>query len=232
LKSATISAVILFTITTLGGAGAEDTKSREEGVYKIYSGGGEIGSEKYAIWTADGSAGSSSVLDFRNPANTRQKMHVETKLEMDARYVPTSYKLTSEIDGRKEAIRGSFEPQEAMFEYSSGTAQGKRGVLVGKEYTILDTNIFHHFIFLVRLYSASGRAQQQFEVVIPQESDSGILKLKEIDKEVLTVGNKKVHTNHLQADTGSLSIQLWADDSGILYKISVPDKGIEVSRKP
>jgi hypothetical protein len=103
---------------------------------------------------------------------------------------------------------------------------------VGNEYTLLDTNIFHHFIFLARLFSSDRKDKpQQFEVVVPQEQDSGFVFISEIGKEDIEVRGKKTNTRHLRIDSGALKIEIWVDNQRLVQKISVPGRGIEVLRK-
>jgi hypothetical protein len=148
---------------------------------------------------------------------------------MDGRYVPRSYELKSQVDGQAGTIRGTFAPRQVIFEYSGNGVSYRNGLLVGDRYTILDTNIFHHFIFLARLFKyGSKETPQDFEVVIPQDKDTGELKIKELDKETIAVGKKKISTTHLLVDSGSLQIHLWVDGEHTPRKIAVPDKGIEV----
>jgi hypothetical protein len=97
---------------------------------------------------------------------------------------------------------------------------------------VLDTNIFHHFAFLARLFSFDNKGKpQQFEVIIPQEQESGFVTVSEVGKETLNVGGKKKDTRILQVDSGSLQIRLWIDSQYFLEKISVPGRGIEVIRQ-
>jgi len=211
----------------------EAKPGREEGEFRILVAGKEIGTEKYVIVSSPESASSSSSLDFRNPAEIRQKIHFETRLDMGAHYLPRAYELRSDVDGKKGSIIGEFRPNEAFFEYGSAVPPKKSGLLVGSQYTLLDTNIFHHFIFLVRLFDFDSKEKtQKFQVVIPQETDSGILRISELGKEILVVGGRKVGTHQLRADTGSLQIQLWVDDKHVLHRIVVQDRDIEVIRRP
>jgi len=204
---------------------------QEEGEFKIIVQGKEIGSEHYVLAVTENSASSSSILNFRNPSNTQQKVQMESKLDMDGHFRPRGYQLRSDVDGKKGSIVGAFNPNAAMFEYNNGSTPTKKGLLVGNDYTILDTNIFHHFIFLVRLYNFDSKEKlQRFEVVIPQEADSGVLKISEANRETLSIGAKKVEARHLQVDSGALLIHLWVDRQLVLLKISVPSSGIEVVR--
>lgn len=209
---------------------AADTKiGREEGELRIYIGGKEIGNEKYIIVTNENSASSTSILQFRNPVGGHEKIQLETKLDMDGRYVPRRYELKSDVNGQKGTITGTFTPNQAIFEYSP--VSRKSGLMVGDKFTLLDTNIFHHFIFIARLYDFDGKGRtQQFEVAIPQEPDTGFLKITELKRESITVRRKKVDAHHLQADSGSLLVDLWIDDQRMLLKIAVKSRNLEVIR--
>ncbi len=210
-------------------AGGDQKASRQEGEYRIYASGQEIGNEKYEITTTADSVTSHSTLEFRNPGDGPKKVLIETRLEADAAYVPRNYELKSDVDGQKGSIRGSFAPNQAIFEYSGNGVSVKNGLLVGDRYSVLDTNTFHHFNFLARLFKyGAGDQPQSFEVVIPQEKDTGMLKIRELGKENIQIRGKKVNTTHLLVDSGALQIQLWVDGRHVPVKIAVPDKKIEV----
>ncbi len=222
---------ILVPILPTAFATADKKPDREEGVFHIRFAGDEIGTEKFVIAGAGDTFSSTSLLDFRNPGESHQRVQMETRLDMTGRYVPTSYSLKSDVDGKKGSIVGVFTPNQAMFEYTGNGATRKAGVLVGNEYTLLDSNIFHHFIFLVRLFQFDSKEKQQkFEVVIPQETDSGILTVSETGRETITVGGKKRDTRRLQVDSGSLVMQLWVDSRHFLYRSAVPAKQLEIDR--
>ena len=157
---------------------------------------------------------------------------METQLSMDSHYLPQTYRLRTDVDGLKGTVNGTFSSGEASFEYLGSGTPKKRGLLVGDHFIILDTNVFHHFIFLVRSFDFSTGKSQSIEAVIPQELDNGVLKVSEIAVERLTIGGKKMDLHHLRADSGVLSIDLWVDDRPILYKIALPAKKIEVIRNP
>ena len=226
-------AAALFCLV-LGNARAGEKKAgREEGEFRIYAAGKETGSEKYVILLSEGAANSNSIVDFRNPGDRHQKVQLETKLEMDGNYLPKIYQLKSHVDGQRGTINGEFTPHQAMFEYIGSGEPKKGGLLLGDQYTLLDTNIFHHFIFLVRLFRYGGREKnQKFEVVIPQEQDNGVLKIFEVGRESVAVRGKKIDAHHLQVDSGSVVIHLWVDGQKILHRITVPSKQIEVLRNP
>jgi hypothetical protein len=227
-----IVALTAVSFSWLGAGSAvemEKKESRQEGEYRVYSSGREIGVEKYVLVTSQDAVTSSSTLEFRNPGNGPQRVSLESRLEMNGAYLPHSYELKSEVDGQKGSIRGEFASNQVIFEYSGNGRSFGNGLLVGDRYTILDTNLFHHFIFLARLFKYdSGEKPQTFEVVIPQDRDTGTLKIRELNKETILIRGKKFNTVHLLVDTGSVQIQLWVDSARTPRKIAVPDKGIEV----
>jgi hypothetical protein len=213
-------------------ARSDDQKSsREEARFDIYVAGKEIGREKFAVLVSADSASSSSILNFRDPGKKNQKVHIETQLEMDQGFLPRAYNLKLDVDGQKGAMDGKFVPGQAMFEYVGTGSPQKRGLLVGDRYTLLDSNVFHHFIFVARLFDLSSRKDSQsFEVVVPQEMDHGTLRIRELSMEKIEAQGKKRDLHRLRADSGQLQIDLWIDDHNILYKIAIPNKKIEVIR--
>jgi hypothetical protein len=215
-------------------AGAKEPKAtREEGVYRIFVAGREVGSEKYAVATTAEGASSTSLLEFRNPTATAQKMHFEGTLEMEANYHPRRYRLETDVDGRRGFVNAVFSPGQVMFEYGGAGRSAKRGLLVGEAATLLDTNIFHHFIFVARLYEHAPRDKpQRFEVVVPQENESGFLTVSEVGRESVAAGGRKHDARHLRVDSGAKQIDLWVDRHGLVQKIAVPAQRIEVVRDP
>jgi len=171
------------------------------------------------------------MLEFRNPSNRNQKIKMESKLEMGLNYLPKDYLLTSDVDGKKGQIHAEFSAHQVMFDLSASAAEQRSGLLLGDTYTVLDTNVFHHFIFLARLFERGDREKtRRFDVVIPQEQDNGKVTLTDMGNESLSVKGKKAEVRRILVDSGSVQINLWVDHGVILQKIGVPSKSIEVLR--
>jgi len=232
LSVAVAAWVMLFPVAGMRLWSADEPKAvLEEGQFKIVVNGSEIGNERFSIASLGESASSVSTLEFRNPSNRNQKVKMESKLEMGMKFLPKDYLLTSDVDGKKGQIHAEFSSHQVMFDLSgSGTGQ-RSGLLLGEEYTVLDTNFFHHFIFLTRLFDSGGREKsRRFEVIIPQEQDNGTVTLTDRGNEPLSVKGKKTEARRILVDSGSVQINLWVDRGGTLQKIDVPSKGIEVLR--
>jgi hypothetical protein len=206
-------------------------EGREAGEFRIFLMDKEIGLEKYSIVTGADSIVSTSTVDYHSPTDTRKKVHLETRLEMGADFRPRTYQLKADINGMPTAIQGSFPPNEAIFEFNSGGQPSKGGLLMGDTFTVLDSNVFHHFIFLTRRFDFASEAKaQKFEVAIPQETDSGSMTITALGKESISVRGRKVQANHLQADSGTLRVQLWVDEKNALVKIAVPQRNLVVEK--
>ncbi len=213
------------------GYGAEQKTSREEGQFNIFINGREIGQEKFSIQSSTDSVSSHSTLSFQDPANSRQNIKMETDLVLDSRFVPRSYQLRTDVNGQKGMLKGTFAQGQAQFEYLASGSPRKTGLLVGDRYLVLDTNVFHHFIFIARSFDLTSKEKSQpFEVVIPQEFENGLLKISNLGSENLSIRGKNRELHHLKADSGLVQIDLWIDDHRVLYKIALPAKKIEVIR--
>jgi hypothetical protein len=211
---------------------AEQKSFREEARFEIRVAGRQIGQEKFLIEAAGDSVRTNSTSNLSDPANRRQTVRIETNLTMDSRFVPQRYQIQTDVGGQKGIMRGTFSQGEGTFEFAdAGGSLRKTGLLVGERYIVLDTNVFHHFVFIARLFDFGSKEKaQSVEVVIPQELQNGLLNVSEIALEKVTVGGKRRELHHLKADSGQVQIDLWVDDQHLLHKIALPAKGIEVIR--
>ena len=156
---------------------------------------------------------------------------METELVMDNQLAPRSYLIRTDVGGQKGAMKASFDQGEASFEFLAGGIPRKSGLLVGDRCLVLDTNVFHHFVFIARIFDFDSQDKSQsMEVVIPQEMDKGTLRVSDLGVEKTSIRGRNRALHHLKADTGSVLIELWVDDQHTLYKIAMPAKGIEVLR--
>ena len=231
LKFACLRVSLVFLLLPFLGHGAEQKSSREQAQFAIYVGGKEVGQEKFLIQASGDSVSSSSTLSFRDPGKSRQTVKIETQLVMDERLVPRNYQLRTDVGGQKGIMKAVFAQGQANFEYLANGSPAKSGLLVGDRFSVLDTNVFHHFAFIARLFDFnSNEKTQSTEVVIPQELSNGILKISNAGLEKTDIRGKKRELHHLKADSGTVLIDLWIDDQHVLYKIALPVKGIEVVR--
>jgi hypothetical protein len=201
--------------------------SQEEGQFDIYVANKKIGQEKFSIVRSSDAVSSNSTTKFSNPAGKGKSVQIEAQLKMDGQYLPQTYQVHTGAG----SLKCAYVPSQATFECPPNGARKKNGLVVGERYAILDTNVFHHFIFAVHLldFRSKGKAQS-VEVVVPQEMDTGILKIVDIGTEGVSVQGKNRELHHLKVDSGPVKIDLWIDEEHVLYKIALPAKQIEVIR--
>jgi hypothetical protein len=209
----------------------ENSGSREQSQFNIYVGGKESGKEKFTILTSAESVRSSSVMEFQELVKNGRKMRIETEMTMNAQFTPQAYQLKTDTNGSKATMVGSFTPGQAMFEIQVSGNSKKSGLLVADRYSILDSNTFHHFIFIVRSFDfAAGKKAQAFNVIVPQEMEIGVLRVSDLGIAQTSLRGKEKDLRHLSADSGRVLIDLWVDNQKILQKISIPSKGVEAIR--
>jgi hypothetical protein len=226
-------ACLSFLLLVASDYGADNPPVNEEGRFEIFVNGKQIGQEKFSIQCSPGSIRSNSVVTFRNPDKGGQSVRIESQLIMDDQYMPQTYRVQTDIDGQKGLVEGTFIPGQASFKYLLKGTPTKSGLLLDDYYVVLDTNIFHHFIFVGRLFDFSSSDQvQSLDVVIPQELDTGVLIIRDTGIQERLVRGKEKKLHHLKVDSGKVLIDLWVDDQRFLQKISLPGKNIEVIRKP
>jgi len=231
LKLTSVALCAFFPILFCAAYAAEQKPSREEGQFNIYVGGKEIGREKFSIQSSGDSVSSTSILSFRDPGNSAQSVKMETELTMNSKFVPQNYQLRTDVNGQKGIVKGTFAQGQATFEYESGGNARKTGLLVGDSYLMLDANIFHHFVFVARVFDFDSKEDSQsVEVIIPQQLENGLLKVRDVGVEKISIRGKNRELHHLKADSGSTQIDLWIDAQRILYKIALPAKRLEVIR--
>jgi hypothetical protein len=226
-------AFLLFLLLVVCGYGAGNPPADEKGLFEIFVDGKQIGQEKFSIQNSPGSIRSNSVVAFRSPDKGSRSVRIESQLNMDDQYMPQSYAVRTDIDGQKGLVEGTFIPRQASFKYLLNGTPTKSGLLLDDYYVVLDTNIFHHFIFVGRLFDFNSSDQtQSLDVVIPQELDTGVLIIRDAGIQETSMRGKGKKLHHLKVDSGKVLIDLWLDDQSFLQKISLPGKNIEVIRKP
>jgi len=205
--------------------------AREEGEFEIRIDGEEVGREKYSIEVHPDGIVSVSTGTLRDSGAEGGRVHLETRLEMDADYMPRSYRVETSAGDRKGLLEGTFIPGEADFRYLLQGSPRKSGLMLDEYYTVLDANVFHHFAFIGRLFDFGDEGAQALDVVIPQELDNGTVVIRNAGRETTAIRGKEERLHHLKLDSGQLLIDLWLDDDRVLQKIGLPQRRIEVVRR-
>ncbi|MBI3933929.1 MAG: hypothetical protein HY316_04500 [Acidobacteria bacterium] len=213
-------------------APAQDASSRQaadSGVFQILSAKNRVGTEKFQIRPAGAGWDAAGELELQGPGSA--KVSETSSLRLDSTLLPTSYERIqkSPIDGKLVA---QFGASETILEMTT-TEEPYQQIfyLPRNDLVVLDTNFFHHFAVLLRLYDRAKGMAQPFNVFIPQEALPGTINLQYLTKESVTVGKETRELDHFQAVTDELQIEIWATPEGVIQLISIPQANLEVVRQ-
>jgi hypothetical protein len=195
----------------------------EEGSFRVFAGGKQLGTETFHIvrdgadWVAEGQV----TLD-----SSEGKLQQATKLLLTANGGLRSYSW-EQSSPKKASANVTYQDGKAVIEYTiEGRTERAEYSFATPQVAILDNNVFHHFIFLLRHYDFAKAGPQQIPIFIPQDVTPGTITLA--DQGAETVQGKKLR--HLTATTPDLEIHLWLD-ADRLVRITVPSANVEVVRE-
>ncbi len=206
-----------------GGASEPALPGTEQGVFHVYAGGKEIGRETFEIsrdgvdWIAEGRV----TLDSPDG-----KVEQATKLLLTSDGGLRSYSW-EQSSPKKASANVTYQDGKAIIEYKLDKSLERSEYSFGTpQVTILDNNVFHHYIFLIRHYDDAKSGSQQMPIFIPQALTPGTITVT--DQGMENVQGRK--WRHMTASTPDLEIHLWLEGER-LVKITVPSANVEVVRE-
>jgi len=202
----------------------------DSGVFEILSGQHRIGTESFRIrpdgprWEVSG--------ELQLEPSGGGKVSVVSKLELDSALRPVSY-LREQKSPKAGKLAVQFGSPETNLVSSAGTGDPLEQVfyLPSTDLAVLDTNFFHHYTLLLRLYDSARGGAQPFNVFVPQEALPGAIQLELMGKESVSTGGQSRELNHYRAVTEQLQIELWATPEGAIYRLAIPQADLEVVRR-
>ncbi len=205
---------------------------KESGSFRIFFGGEEIGEEKFQI--IEEASALKAIAEIRIAVDREKEKVVfliHAALQFTRSFEPLSYQVVQEAGPNKMRARVNFKPGKSEAIYETGKETDTRQIELKKDVMILDDNVFHHYLVLVKRYDFSKGGQQEFSAFVPQQFLSGGVSVADKGKEMVQIGNKNLSLQHLLVDTGELQISLWLNESHELLKLSVPKSNVDVLRE-
>ncbi len=230
LSAALLVAVLHFPRPCAAQTASPTPGSSDSGVFEILSGQHRIGTESFQIrpdgpgWEASG--------ELQLEPSGGAKVSVVSKLELDSTLRPVSY-VREQKSPKPGKLAVQFGSPETSLVSSTGTGDPvEEGFyLPSTDLAVLDTNCFHHYALLLRLYDAAKGGSQPFNVFVPQEALPGTIQLQLVGKESVSTGGQSRELNHYHAVTEEIQIELWATPDGALYRLTIPQADLEVVRR-
>lgn len=193
----------------------------ERGVFHIHSNGRQIGVERFEI--APTPQGVRAIAELQISLEGVGRLTETATLVLRRGVEPVSYERIQKSPKRGSAVV-SFGTEKATAHYKT-TEGGTQDMdyYVPKNVLVLDTNFFHHYTFLVRQYDFLKGGAQHMDVLVPQETAPGLIRVEYVGADGAL--------RKLVARTDELEIEIWADDAGRVMKLAVPAAKVEVTRE-
>lgn len=199
----------------------------DKGVFRILQGGKEIGKENFQIQNVQEQWKCTADIRLQPKGQNPIEVHAETLLDSHGLF--KSYEAQRTGDGPQMRIRVFLEEGIAICEEKGSMSSESTPVKVESAFQILDTNVFHHYAVLARRFTLQP-GLQKVQVLIPQDAVAGDLLIKGTQPEIYKYGRNKIPVTRYNLDSGQLQLSIWADATGKLYRIQVPQTSAEVIR--
>lgn len=192
----------------------------DSGTFEIRSVGQLVGTEKFRIARNGAWWESHAELSLMAGDATLEE---KATLRLAATMRPDDY-LREQKSPLVASLAVRFGEKETSLVATSGKESAERVFFLNPGFLIiLDTNFFHHYTFLLRQYTRSQGGEQLFNVFIPQEALPGTVNL-------VFVG-KTNDEERWKVTTDELEMEIVARENGAIQKISIPEAGVEITRK-
>ena len=200
------------------------------GVFDILADGKRVGTERFEIRASESGWVVAGELQLQAPGG--DKMTETSSLTLNSSLYPTYYERTQKSP-RSGKLTVQFSPNETLLEMTASEGDPYQQIfyLPRNDLAVLDTNFFHQFTLLLRLYNHERGMAQPLNVFIPQEALPGIVNLQYIARENVPSGETTVALDHFQAVTDELEMEIWATPQGAIQRISIPQASLEIVRQ-
>lgn len=202
------------------------------GSFRILFSGEEIGLEKFEIVEGGQRIKASAEIRLTVERGTdKVTFVVQAVLEFNRFFEPISYQITQESGPNKTKAQVAFKDGVSEASYASGKETDTRQINLRKDVLVLDDNVFHQYIILVKRYDFAKGGVQEFSAFVPQQFIAGSVSVSDKGMEDVQLRNGNMKLQHLLVDTGELQISLWLNEKRELLKLAVPKSHVEVVRE-
>jgi hypothetical protein len=195
----------------------------DQGTFEISIAGNHIGAERFQIVPSGDKIVAKAEIELQPQRGGKTlAFHSFSELDLDSQLQPLSYTWSLKGTGRSQ-LEIDFTTAPAKAHYL--TVNGKddhREFLLPKGLVVLDDNVLNQYEILVERYDQTSRGQQVFRAFIPQEALPGQVRMVEKGVEPVNINGESQSLRHLVVTTDLARIDLWADEQGRLWRVSVP----------
>ena len=226
---ASVMIALALVIAGAPGARAQLSPASDSGMFTIMSGNRRVGTEKFKI--APGASGLEASGEIEVEMAGAPRVVESSVLQLGRDLRPSSYQRQQKSP-KHGSITVQFASPETKLTAKTETGTDDRIFLLPDDHlVVLDTNFFHHYEILLRMYDSAKNGPQRFNVLVPQEATPGTINVEFQGRESQTVGKTARELNHYQAATEDIKIDIWATPQGEIYRMAIPQANLEVVRQ-
>lgn len=209
--------------------GQASAENAERGVFRVFAGGKSLGSESFEIATSAEGTEARAQIELAVGGQTSRQT---ARLSLGPAGLPRSYEWKQEAP-KQAFVRVRFTEGKADVEFPAegGSLDLRQFFFPTPDVVVLDDNVFHHFIFLLRHYDFAKGGRQTVNILIPQEVLPGTVDLEARGSEEVAVGTAKRRLERVAVISPDNEISVWVDEQKRVVKIGVPQAGVEVVRE-
>ena len=146
-------------------------------------------------------------------------------------YEPKAYEVVQDAGPNRMRAKVEFLPDRSRVSYISDGTTDLRRIELKKDVTILDDNVFHHYLILSKRYDICRGGFQEFSAFVPQQFLAGVVSVSEVGKEEVKIEDQPYWLQRFLVDTGEMKVNFWLDSDQKLKKIAIPDSEVEIIRE-
>ncbi|MGD1104464.1 MAG: hypothetical protein ABSA59_20655 [Terriglobia bacterium] len=204
----------------------------DRGTFEIFAAGKSIGTETFEIRVRADQIEAQGTLHLQAEQDGKKiEVRTSSNLLLDPHFDPLSY-TWNQKGAQSSQLNIDFrtQPVQALYKTVSGQ-DDRRDFKLDQDVIVLDDNVIHHYQLAVARYDQAKGGTQAFRAFIPQEAAPGVITLKSVGPEPVTVDGDKRTLRHFLLTTELAQISLWVDDQGHLQLVSAPDAQYQAMRK-
>lgn len=156
---------------------------------------------------------------------------IRSSLSFNDLFEPETYEVVQDAGPNRMRANVRFLPDRSQVTYHSDDGTDQRKIELKKDVTVLDDNVFHHYLILSKRYDFSQGGIQEFSAFVPQQFLAGGIRISDVGREEIEIGGQTHWLRRLLIDTGELKVNLWLDKDDRLKKLAIPDSEVEAIRQ-
>lgn len=156
---------------------------------------------------------------------------IQSTLRFNDLFEPEAYEVVQDAGPNQMRAKVEFLPDRSRVSYISDEGIDRKRIELKKDVTVLDDNVFHHYLILSKRYDLCRGGLQEFSAFVPQQFLAGGISVSEVGKEEVEIEDQPYWLRRFLVDTGEFKVNFWLDGDLKLKKLAIPDSEVEVVRE-